>query len=530
MPQAGATIRLMISVAELSAHPGNVRADLNLSAEFLASIASEGVRIPLLVTPAASGGWRVIEGHRRLAAAVQAGLAEVPCHIDPGRTEDEAGQYVDMLLANSDAYRTNFTVLEEAAALFAAHEAGASRTRLRKATGRTPAQVKAALAAGGLPAETKAKAAELNHEVTLDDLALLAEFEGDQDATDRLLACMDYGYGLEHVAERIRQDRAEAAEHAKIRADIEAAGVAVTDRLPDGAAQLDSLSDDGQDLTPESHAACPGHGATFASWNLLHPQYYCASPAEHGHASRWVTSTRSADADAASPGSSPAGSGQPQSDRAQDPSRRLVMNGNKAWQAAAQVRHRWLVSSFFPRKTLPREAHGFLARQLLAMPDPLRTGLATATAKTLFTRLTGHDVATWREACDTTPAGRLAVIMLAPVITAYEYAMTEAEGRNTWRTDRYSPCPRRDAGIYLTFLAAIGYQLSAIEHAVADGTPYTGETQAADTLPESEPDGVVPDSNSTDDDGAEHVGPATDDTAPLDDSRTDEDADRPIDP
>ena len=101
----------------------------------------------------------------------------MPCHIDPGRADDEAGQYVDMLLANSDAYRTNYTVLEEAAALFAAHEAGASRTRLRKATGRTPAQVKAALAAGGLPAETKARAAELNHEVTLDDLALLAEFE-----------------------------------------------------------------------------------------------------------------------------------------------------------------------------------------------------------------------------------------------------------------------------------------------------------------------------------------------------------------
>ena len=96
------------------------------------------------------------------------------------------------------------------------------------------------------------------------------------------------GTGLEHVAERIRQDRAEAAEHARIRADLEAAGVTVTDRLPDGAAQLDSLSHDGQDLTPESHAACPGHGATFASWNLLQPQYYCTSPAEHGHASRWA--------------------------------------------------------------------------------------------------------------------------------------------------------------------------------------------------------------------------------------------------
>ena len=348
----------MISVAELSAHPGNVREDLNLTAEFLASIAAEGVRIPLLVTPTAkaAGG-----SSKATAASPPPSRRAWPrCRATSTGAEpsDEAGQYVDMLLANSDAYRTNYTVLEEAAALFAAHEAGASRTRLRKATGRTPAQVKAALAAGSLAAETKAKAAQLNHEVTLDDLALLAEFDGDQDATDRLLACMDYGYGLEHVAERIRQDRAEAAEHAKIRADLEAAGVMVTDRLPDGAAQLDSLSHDGQDLTSESHAACPGHGATFASWNLLQPQYYCTSPAEHGHVSRWVASTGSADASAASPGSSQAGAENPQPDPAQDPSRRLVVAGNRAWQAAAQVRQRWLTSSFFPRKTLPARGAG----------------------------------------------------------------------------------------------------------------------------------------------------------------------------
>ena len=102
----------------------------------------------------------------------------MPCDIDPGRAADEAGQYLDMLLANSDAYRSNYTVMEEAAALFAAHEAGASRTRLRKATGRTAAQVKTAIAAGSLPADTKASAAEASPELTLDDLALLAEFAG----------------------------------------------------------------------------------------------------------------------------------------------------------------------------------------------------------------------------------------------------------------------------------------------------------------------------------------------------------------
>ena len=92
--------------------------------------------------------------------------------------------------------------------------------------------------------------------------------------------------------------------------------------------------------------------------------------------------------------------------------------------------------------------------------------------------------------------------MLAPIATAFEYAMSEGEGRHTWRADRYSPCPRQEAAAYLTLLAALGYQLSIIEQAVAGQTAYTGETppgQAAidDT---SEPDntgGTGPETAST---------------------------------
>ena len=94
----------------------------------------------------------------------------------------------------------------------------------------------------------------------------------------------------------------------------------------------------------------------------------------------------------------------------------------------------------------------------------------------LFREITGRTAAAWLEACDTTPAARLPLLMLAPIVTAYESAMTEGEGKNTWRTDRYCPCPRREAGAYLAFLASIGYQLSAIEQALADDVPYTGDS------------------------------------------------------
>ena len=81
--------------------------------------------------------------------------------------------------------------------------------------------------------------------------------------------------------------------------------------------------------------------------------------------------------------------------------------------------------------------------------------------------------------------------MLGPVVTAFEQAMTEGEGRNTWRLDRYSPCPRNEAGRYLAFLGTLGYQLSDIERAVAGGEPYTGDTPPGDCLA-ADSDAVTP--------------------------------------
>jgi ParB family chromosome partitioning protein len=277
----------MIGVDQLTAHPGNVRADLDLSAEFCASVAEVGVRIPLLVTQAGDdGGYRVIEGHRRLAAAVKAGLPEVPCVVDPGRADDQAGQFLDMVVANSGGYRRNFTPAEEVAALFAAHEAGATRTRIRRATGRKADEVKTALRAGRISAGTREQMAGAAGQLSLDDLALVAEFDGDTDAVAKILEALRHGYTAEYVAERIRQDRAEAAEHERLRVELEAAGTPVTGELPAGAARLVSLTHDGEDVTPEGHAGCPGRGVFFPSWNLLQAVHYCSAPAEHGHASR----------------------------------------------------------------------------------------------------------------------------------------------------------------------------------------------------------------------------------------------------
>ena len=73
--------------------------------------------------------------------------------------------------------------------------------------------------------------------------------------------------------------------------------------------------------------------------------------------------------------------------------------------------------------------------------------------------------------------------MLAPILAAYEHALSVAAGsQDTWQDTRFSPCPYADAGVYFSFLASIGYQLSEIEQAVADGTPWTSDSSAAGTV------------------------------------------------
>ncbi len=477
--------RVMIPVSELAAHPGNVREDLELTSEFCASIAAEGVRVPLMVTPAGDGAYRVIEGHRRLAAAAKAGLQAVPCDVDPGRAGDEVGQYLDMLLANSGDYRRNFVPAEEAAALFAAHQAGASRTRLRKATGRKADDIKTALKVAQISPDTRSAAGDLTRQLDLEQLALLAEFDGDPGAVSRILDALQRGYNVDYEAERIRQDRAEAAEHQRLLDELQAAGVTITTDLPAGAVRLTQLLHEGEELTAETHASCPGRGAFFLSWDLRRAVFYCASPVEHGHTPISALNASPAPAGAGSPPSGDGTSPEPgtspgPADEPPDPTRRLVIEGNKAWQAAAEVRKRWLADVLFARRAAPRELAQFVARQLLTMPEPVRTGLAMAPSRMSFTEITRQDAAKWLEICGTTAGARLPLLMLAPIAVTYEHAMTQNEGRNTWRTDRYSPCPRTQAGEYLAFLASIGHQLSPIEQAVADGIAWTGDTPAGD--------------------------------------------------
>ena len=100
---------VFIPVERLVPHPDNPRKDLGDLTELAASIKENGVFQNLTVVPEVEDRFTVIIGHRRLAAAKLAGLAELPCVVVEMTPKE---QVQTMLLENMQ--RSDLTVYEQA--------------------------------------------------------------------------------------------------------------------------------------------------------------------------------------------------------------------------------------------------------------------------------------------------------------------------------------------------------------------------------------------------------------------------------
>ncbi|MET8144610.1 ParB/RepB/Spo0J family partition protein [Sphaerisporangium sp. NPDC005288] len=478
------TERPMIPVELLVAHPGNVREDRQASEEFCRSVAAAGIITPLEITVEPDGGYRVVDGNVRLDAALKVGLPAVPYFFSTDTADDEGLQYLHMLITSR--FRTSLSVHEEAQALFSAAQAGMTRTEIRRVTGLSSREVKAGVRAGGLGGAAKQLAAGMDYEWTLEELALLKPFEDDPEALE---AIHRRWYGpLKYTVQRLLDEREAKTRRAKMIADLEAAGVTVTDDRPDGAVPLGHLLNGDQKMDTDAHATCPGRGAWLAPWIGASPNQYCLDPERYGHVFAETGTT------SPPPPAEPAPTTQAVKPTVE---RRIVVEGNKAWAAAATVRQQWL-REFLAHKTPPKNVAATIARfvteQLVTMPEPLCRALAGARHSQLFETF-GSPTAL--NVAKSSQQG-LWMIALAPIATAYEREITgDGERRNTWREDKYSPCTRTDAGIWLRFITEIGashgYEPSPIEKAVANGVPYRGDNPSDD----------LPDETTTEDAGSE---------------------------
>jgi ParB family chromosome partitioning protein len=161
------TAYVRVPVAQLRPNRANIRLDLGDLTELAASLSEVGVLQPLVIAPPSNGTSVVVDGHRRLAAAIEAGLSAVPCII----TEvDGPEQTLTMMLAA--AMHKQLEPMEQAEAFSSLLALGLSQAQVARRTGYSETTVRMRLALLGLPAE--AKELVRRKRITLSDAQALA--------------------------------------------------------------------------------------------------------------------------------------------------------------------------------------------------------------------------------------------------------------------------------------------------------------------------------------------------------------------
>lgn len=119
-----------IHIRLLHPHPDNPRKDLGDLTELAASIQAKGVLQNLTVVPDSDGGYRIIIGHRRHAAAKLAGLTDLPCVIADMTPQE---QFETMMVEN--VQRSDLTVYEQAEGFQMMLDMGGSVEEVAQKTG-----------------------------------------------------------------------------------------------------------------------------------------------------------------------------------------------------------------------------------------------------------------------------------------------------------------------------------------------------------------------------------------------------------
>ncbi|OEJ20917.1 ParB/RepB/Spo0J family partition protein [Streptomyces subrutilus] len=455
-----------LPLSQLTGHPGNVREDLQITDRFRRSIRQRLVT-PLMVTPQEDGTYRVIDGHRRLLVIVEDKWKTVPVVIDESRAADQAGQFLDMLTTADQ--RVGLKDREKAAALFNASALGADAKRMAAHTGWTQKEVKTAVRVGGATKVTAA-AKTIEYDWTLDQLAEMIDFEDDPQALERLAtAAADNRFN--YILNKIKDERAEAAELNKEREQYAAAGLKVIEeyeQLPEKAARVNMLRTvDGESITAEDHRACRGHVVAPSQYSNMWMEY-CTNPALYDH-HVWAPSYSTGTKTEAKP------------DKA---ARQRTIQGNKDYKAATAARREWL-KGWVSRKTFPRDKAEIMARfvasAVLQRGDFVTGGINSEDHQSLMREwlglASGDDFTNAVAHADTR---RLPVIAFMSVVAACEKTAGHKSNRG-WRTDGggYEDRTRNRIGSYFTILAELGHVVAPVEQAVIDDVTYDGVAQAA---------------------------------------------------
>ena len=175
-----------LPIGKIYPHPDNPRKDVGDVAELAESIKANGIFQNLTVIKGGKGAptaddYTVIIGHRRLSAAKQAGLQQVPCMVVE---MDEREQAATMLLENMQ--RSDLTVYEQAQGFQMMLDLGETQDGIAEKTGFSKSTIRHRLKLLELDPEEFAKAQE--RQATFSDYIELEKIKDPKSKNEALKA------------------------------------------------------------------------------------------------------------------------------------------------------------------------------------------------------------------------------------------------------------------------------------------------------------------------------------------------------
>lgn len=204
-----------IAIDRLFPHADNPRKDLGDLSELAASIKASGILQNLTVVPAENGMYTVIIGHRRLAAAKQAGLTEVPCAVVD---MDYKTQLSTMLLENMQ--RSDLTVYEQAQGMQMMFDLGVPVAEIVEKTGFAETTVRKRLKIATLPTEQMQQAVERGG--TLENYVQIADIKDEKERREllKVVGTREFEFSLT----RAKRRQIEAEKTPLVKAELKAIG------------------------------------------------------------------------------------------------------------------------------------------------------------------------------------------------------------------------------------------------------------------------------------------------------------------
>lgn len=192
----------LINTSLIDPHPDNPRKNIGDVTDLADSIRANGLLSPLSVVPNGER-YRVIAGHRRLAACKQAGTGAVPCFV---LDLDPLQQLEAMVTENCQ--REQLTTMEEADAIQGMLDLGATTASVAHQLGRSSDYVRDRAKAASIDNEVRASRDDFS-QLTIGQLVAIARYDGRPDLQKKLAQAAgtsNFDYTLSRI-ERDENDR-----------------------------------------------------------------------------------------------------------------------------------------------------------------------------------------------------------------------------------------------------------------------------------------------------------------------------------